>query len=105
MSSQIDTGPIVYWHRDLPPLSAEVMADGEVEATSARVAGTLANRDRLWERCLAELMSEAQTRLEQEVGRCGGRYAHVLAEAIDTKRNDATGEAWLHGKFDYVILG
>ena len=104
MTQDIDIDRIVYWHRELPPLAAEVMQEGEVEANSRHVAGTLANRDRLWDQCLAELMTEARTRLEQEVRRCAGRYAHVLSESIDPKRNDATGETWLHGRFGYVVL-
>ena len=104
MTQDIDIDRIVYWHRELPPLAAEVMQEGEVEANSGHVAGTLANRDRLWDQCLAELMTEARTRLEQEVRRCAGRYAHVLSESIDPKRNDATGETWLHGRFGYVVL-
>ena len=50
-------------------------------------------------------MAQALTRLEQEVRRLGGHYAHVLSESIDTRHNDATGEAWLHGTFGYVLLG
>ena len=105
MDTDVATGQVVYWHRDLPPVAASVLGDGTIEATSARVAGTLANRDRLWEQCLAELMGTARARLEQEVGRRAGRYAHVLTETIDTKRDDRSGEAWLHGRFDYVLLG
>ena len=41
-------GQIVYWHRDLPPLDAELVAEHTVEATSGRVAGTLKHRDELW---------------------------------------------------------
>jgi hypothetical protein len=105
VTTDVENKQIVYWHRDLPPSDAEVLGDGLLEATSNRVAGTLANRDRLWEECLAELMDQARMRLEQEIHRRGGQYAHVLSEAIDTKRNDVTGEAWLHGTFAYVLLG
>ena len=48
---------IVYWHRELPPIEAELMADHTVEATSSRVAGTISHRDELWDRCYRELMS------------------------------------------------
>jgi hypothetical protein len=96
---------VVYWHRELPPNRADVMGEGMLEATSGRVPGTLANRDQLWDSCFAELMGQARIRLEQEVRRLGGQYAHVLSESIDTRRNDATGEAWLHGTFAYVLLG
>jgi hypothetical protein len=97
------TTPIVYWHRDLPPVNAEVMADHVVEAQSGRVPGTLAHRDELWDQCYHQLMAAAQARIEQEVRRLGGDYAHVHDESIDSKHDDATTEAWLHGRFSYVL--
>jgi hypothetical protein len=94
---------IVYWHRDLPPLDAELVAEHTVEADSSRVAGTLAHRDELWDRCYMELMTVSASRLAQEVARLGGDYAHVHDEAITPKHDDAAGEAWLHGRFTYVL--
>lgn len=94
---------IVYWHRDLPPADAELMSEHTVEATSGRVAGTLSHRDELWGHCYEELMANAETRLAQEIARLGGHYAHVLDESIDTRRNDVTTEAWLHGRFSYML--
>ena len=105
VSTQVGTHQMIYWHRDLPPLDAEICGEGMLEATSSRVKGTLAGRDHLWDQCVAELMAQARVRLQQEVGRAHARYAHVLSESIDTRRNDATGEAWLHGTFAYVLLG
>jgi len=93
----------VYWHRDLPPVAAELMADHTVEATSGRVAGTLSHRDELWHRCYDELMANTTARLLQEIARLGGHYAHVHDESIDTRHDDATGEAWLYGKFSYML--
>jgi hypothetical protein len=104
VTAHLDTDRIVYWHRELPPAAAAVVGDGEVEADSVRVPGTLVNRDHLWAQHRGELTEAARARLEQEVRRRGGRYAHVLSEAIDVKRNDATGETWLHGRFGYVML-
>src|SRR5215207_7801044 len=104
MTSNLGLDQIVFWHRELPPPTAEVVGEGEVEANSQLVPGTLANRDRLCEECLADVMSEARIRLEQEVRRRGGRYAHGLSEGLDVKRNDANGETWLHGRFAYVML-
>ena len=95
--------PTVYWHRDLPPISAEILGEHTVEATSSRVQGTIAHRDELWERCYQEIMAQARIRLEQEVARLEGDYAHVLQEAVDTRRDGATGETWLHGRFTYVL--
>jgi hypothetical protein len=93
----------VYWHRDLPPLDAEQVAEHTIEATSGRVAGTLAHRDELWDRCYQELMANAERRMAQEVGRLGGHYAHVHDEAVGVKHDDAAGEAWMHGRFTYVL--
>ena len=93
----------VYWHRDLPPLAAEAVAEHVVEASSVRVSSRLADRDRLWTRCHDDLMAQAHARLEQEVARLGGRFAHVLNESIDPHHDAATGEAWLQGRFTYML--
>jgi hypothetical protein len=94
---------VVYWHRELPPITAELMGEYTVEATSSRVPGTLAHRDELWDRCRADLMARTGVRLEQEMTRLGGQYAHVLDEWIDSRRDDASGEAWLQGRFTYTL--
>jgi len=52
---------IVFWHRELPPLEADLVAEHTVEANSSRVPGTL---------------------------------------AIVTS---CAGEAWLHGRFSYML--
>ena len=98
-----DNDKIVYWHGELPPLDAELMAEHTIEATSGRVAGTISHRDELWDRCYTELMANIQTRLTQEIARLGGHYAHVHSESIDTRHDDAAGEAWLHGRFSYML--
>ena len=82
---------VVYWHRDLPPLDAEMLAEHTVEAVSSRVAGTIAHRDELWDRCYLELITRAEERLAQEVAR------------LDVRHDDAAGEAWLHGRFSYML--
>lgn len=97
------TSQVVYWHRDLPPITAEMAGEHVVEATSGRLAGTLVHRSELWDRCYEDLMRQAGSRLAQEAERLGGTYAHVFAEAIDTRHDDATGEAWLHGRFSYML--
>jgi hypothetical protein len=94
---------IVFWHRELPPLDANLVAEHTVEANSSRVPGTLAHRDELWDQCYRDLMTNAERRLVQEVARLGGHFAHVHDEAIDTKHDDAAGEAWLHGRFGYML--
>ena len=94
---------IVYWHRELPPLEAELVAEHTVEANSSRVLGTIAHRDELWDHCYRELMANAENRLVQEVARLGGHFAHVHTETIDPKHDDVAGEAWLHGRFSYML--
>ncbi|RPI57827.1 MAG: hypothetical protein EHM55_00380 [Acidobacteria bacterium] len=94
---------VVYWHRDLPPLKADLLGEHTVEASSGRVPGTLAHRDELWDRCYDELMASAESRLSQEVARLGGDYAHVHDEELSPKHDDAAGEAWLHGRFTYML--
>jgi hypothetical protein len=79
------------------------MGEHTVEASSARVHGTLTREGKLWDQCYGSLMAATRSRLEQEVARLGGSYAHVLNEAIDSRHDDATGEAWLHGRFAYVL--
>jgi len=94
---------IVYWHRELPPLEAELVAEHTVEATSSRVKGTIARRDELWNRCYDELMAAAESRLRQEVARLGGDFAHVHDEAVAPRHDDVTGQGWLQGRFNYML--
>jgi hypothetical protein len=94
----------LYWHRELPPSDAEVLGEHTVEATSGRVPGTLSHRDEIWDRCYEDLMAQTSQRLEQEIARLGGHYAHIVDESIDTRHDDSRGEAWLHGRFTYVLF-
>jgi hypothetical protein len=48
-------------------------------------------------------MAHVTARLEQEVARLGGDYAHVVDEHVDRRRDDVTTESWLHGRFSYVL--
>ena len=94
---------VVYWHRELPPLSAEVGGNDVVEAVSPRVKGSLSHRDDAWERCYADLIERARVRIEQETARRGAAYAHVKDEEISARHDDASGETWLYGRFGYVF--
>lgn len=76
-----------------------------LKLTSLRVSNKLEHRDELWQRCYDDLMASAQRRLEQEVVRLGGHYAHVLDEVVDSRRDDRTRETWLHGVFTYMLYG
>jgi len=68
-----------------------------------RVAGSLARRDDLWDQCYRDLMARVHLRLDQEVHRLGGDYAHVLDETIGSRRDDRIGEGWLRGCIKYVL--
>jgi len=93
----------VFWHRELPPIDAELMAEHTIEANSGRVAGTLAHRDDLWDSCYRELMINAGRRIDDEIVRLGGTCAHVHGESIGVKHDDVAGEAWMHGTFTYLL--
>jgi len=96
---------IVYWHRELPPLETELIgAERTIEANSRRVSGTIAHRGELWDQCYRQLMDTVESRLAQEIARLGGHFAHVHDEAIEPKRDDAAGEAWMHGRFSYMVF-
>jgi hypothetical protein len=94
---------VVYWHRELPPLTAEIVGEHTLEADSRRVALAFSRGDEEWARCYGDLMTCARTRLEQEVVRLGGHYAHVRHEIVHPRHDEAAGEAWLYGRFDYVL--
>ncbi len=94
---------VIYWHRELPPIDATALGEHTVEATSHRVPDTIARREELWNRSEDELMTQTRERLAEEIARLGGRYAHVLGESIGTRHDAVTGEAWLHGRFTYML--
>jgi hypothetical protein len=48
-------------------------------------------------------MAKAGKRLREEIVRLGGRYAHVLDESIDARHDPPSGEAWLAGRFTYML--
>jgi hypothetical protein len=93
----------IYWHRELPPRAAEAVGEHTVEAVSQRVRSRMAHGDVLWRQCYEDLMARAQIRLEEELARLGGDYAHVLNEFVDSRHDDASGESWLHGQFTYML--
>lgn len=98
-----DTTKRIFWHRDLPPADAVPLGEHTIEADSGRVPGTLAHRDEIWDDCHVDLMLQTSRRLVQEIERLGGDFAHVLSESIEPRHNDAIGEAWLHGRFTYML--
>jgi hypothetical protein len=103
MPAGVPHAKVVYWHRELPPLGADPLSEHVLEAASARVPGTIAHRDDLWRICYDDLMRQTHARLEQEIARLAGDYAHVVDEIIDTRHDDAKGEAWLRGRFKYML--
>jgi hypothetical protein len=103
MSLNQNTSKIVYWHRELPPLDGQVMDEHSVETDSDRISGKIERYGELWQHCYKALMERTRLRLEQEVSRLGGDYAHVLDEHIESRQDDTVGESWLHGRFSYVL--
>jgi hypothetical protein len=104
MTTTTDTPTqIVFWHRDLPPLEAEPLGEHTVEANSRHVLDTLAHRDELWEDCRLDLIAAAKRCIGQEVARLGGRFAHVLDERIEVKRDAVQSDAWMHGRYTYML--
>ena len=104
VGSVTDAPPkIIYWHGDLPPIDAIPLGEHTVEATCHRLPDTIAHREELWNRGKDDLMAQARGRLAEEIARLGGRYAHVLNESVDTRHDAATDEAWLRGRFTYML--
>jgi len=104
MRSSGKTEPkVVYWHEELPPLDGEVLHEHVIEALSDRIQGSIEKHGELWHQCYDKLMEHTKLRLEQEVKRLGGSYAHVIDEHVDSRRDDASGQSWLHGRFSYVL--
>ena len=104
MGTSVDAGHgMVYWRQELPPLSAEVFGADTIEASSGRVQGGLSHRDDAWVRCYQDLMARTRARLEQEVIRRHGDYAHVRDEVIEARHDEAKSESWLYGRFQYVL--
>jgi len=97
------SGQIVYWHGELPPISADAVGEHSLEATSHRIPAGLAHRDDLWDNCQNDLIATARVRLEQEVARLGGKYARVIEESIDAQHDYVSDEVWLQGRFKYVL--
>lgn len=95
--------PVVYWHRQLPPLDAELVGSHTVDANSGQIAGILTRGGDRWDRCHRELMGETERRLVQEVARLGGDFARVYDEAIEPRHDEASGRGWLHGRFSYML--
>jgi hypothetical protein len=98
-----NNGPIVYWHRDLPPLDAELVAEHTVEASSSRVSGTLEHREELWDQCHQELMTNTTNRLVEEVARSAdnayGARRSDQPQGMPTWR----ARAWMHRGFTYML--
>jgi hypothetical protein len=103
VSADSSSPRVVYWFRDLPPLDAEPSGEDQVEAVSSRVHGRIAHQDDLWDRCREEVLAAASTRIEQEVARLGAKYARVTDEELDPRHDDAKNEAWMHGRFTFVL--
>jgi hypothetical protein len=93
----------IYWHRDLPPLDAELIGEHSVDATSAPVDYHFDQRDELWGRCSGSLRERLVERLDAEIDRLGGACAHVLEEDVTPHVDHPTGKYWLAGRVRYTL--
>jgi hypothetical protein len=71
---------VLYWHEELPPLDGEVIPENMIEAVSVHVHGAIEPHGELWRRCYDTLMQHTEFRLEQEIARLGGHYAHAVPD-------------------------
>ena len=94
---------LVYFRRELPPLSDDAVGEYLVDASSPAVPNTSLGRDELWAHCYDDLMANASERIGQEVLRLHGSCAHVVDEHIEPKVSYERGEAWLAGTFTFVL--
>jgi len=94
---------VIYWRRELPPLSEVIEGTHEVEAESPKLRNDVVERAELWKRCYPHLLEAAERRTTQELARLGGSCGHIIDEQIVARTNDATGEFWLHGRFRFVM--
>lgn len=94
---------VIYWRRELPPLSEQIEGEHEVEAESPHIHQEAGRRDAMWSASYGPLMEEAERRILQEVARLGGSCAHVVDEVITAKTDDASALFWLRGRFQYVM--
>ena len=104
MALSSDEDAHIYWHRELPPDDAEALGEHVLEATSDHVTGTITHGDEQWRTCYESLMAHVRARFAEEVMRLGGTCAHVLKEHIEPRHNDAAGDGWLYGRFEYVLF-
>ena len=99
-----ETHKLIYWHRELPPLSEALAGEYVVEAHSDPVPYRLTEHDALFDRCLPNLKARLAERVEQEIHRLGGSCAHVLDEHVEPHIDNSTGEYTLRGRLTYVLL-
>ena len=95
---------VVYWRRDLAPLSERIEGEHEVEAESPHLHYDTGNRQVMWGTCYPLLHAVAEERIRQEVVRLGGSCAHVTDEHITAKTDDAASTFWLRGRFSFVMF-
>ena len=94
--------PIVrsYRHRDLPPVTAELMADYRWKRRAVAWRHHH-HRDELWQHRYDELMANVADRLRQEITRLGGDYAHVhdgpsMCGTMTRRMKPGCTAGWIH---------
>ena len=93
----------IYWHRELPPQSADPAGEHWVEARSEPIPYLYSRKNELWGQCIDSLSAHARERLLDELDRLGGDYAHVMDEAVTVKIDHEKSLYWLEGRYDYML--
>ncbi len=93
---------VVYFRRELPPLSETIEGEHVIEADSLHVPLS-AHPDEVWTQCSDALTAEVVRRIEQEVRRQGGSCAHVVDEEVEPHHDYTTSTMWLRGRYTYVL--
>jgi hypothetical protein len=94
---------VVYWRRELPPLSEQVEGEHELEAESPHLHYDFGDRQVMWSKCYPLLLERAEERIRQELVRLKGSCAHVVHEQVTAKTDDAASLFWLRGRFLFVM--
>lgn len=94
---------VVYWRRELPPLSEQIEGEHDLEAESPHLHYELGDRQLMWSKCYPLLLEQAESRIRQELTRLHGSCAHVVDEQITAKVDDAQSLFWLRGRFQFVM--
>src|SRR5262245_8818628 len=94
----------LYWHRELPPVDAEIVGEHTVEASSGRVPGTISHREALCDHRYQALTPQNRRRTAQESARLAKDCARIIGASRAARNDDYRSEAWLCGRFTHALV-